>query len=138
MAAACLVRCKDDDTTVHLSIAYPYGHISRSLKSYDHKKLQIVPEESLNEERPDERRFILCSLCRLQRRHLRRPKFAIQKRTEPRGVALRERVERSKKSFKKRVSASKDILSRLGKPNQERFVKTVTKLRQVCGTKRGM
>ncbi|KAK0511239.1 hypothetical protein JMJ35_005812 [Cladonia borealis] len=138
MAAACLVRCKDDDTTVHLSIAYPYGHISRSLKSYDHKKLQIVPEESLNEEKPEERRFVFCSLCRLQRRHPRKSKFAIQKRTETRGVAFRERVERSKNSFKKRVSASKDILSRLGKPIQERFVKTVTKSRPVWGGKKGM
>ena len=53
-------------------------------------------------------------------------------------MAFRERVERSKNSFKKRVSASKDILSRLGKPIQERFVKTVTKLRPVWGEKKGM
>ena len=138
MAATCQVRCKDDDSTVHLSRAFPDGHMSRSLKSHDNKMLQTVPKKSMNEEKPDERRFVFCSLCRFQRRYPGRSKFAIQKRTNTRGVAFRKRVERSKDSFKKRVSASKDTLIQLGKSIQGRFVKTVTKLRHVWGRKKGM
>ena len=138
MAAKCLVPCKDDETTVHLSIAYPDGHNLLSLKDHDNKELLTVPKESLNKEKPDERRFLFCSLCRLQRRYPGRSNSAIQKRTGTRGVAFQKGVERSKNSFKKGVSASKDVLSRLEKPIQERFVKTVTKLRPVWGGKKGM
>ena len=138
MAATCPVPCMDDESTVQLSMTFPDGHMSRSLKSHDNKKLQTTPKGSTNEEKPDERRFVFCSLCRLQRRYSKESKFAIQTRTNTQGVAFRKRLERSKNSLKKRVSASMDTLSRLGKPIQERFVKAVTTLRPVWVGKKGM
>ena len=137
MAATCLDRCNDDDTSVHLCIACSDEHILYRLKSHENLELQMIPEELLNE-KSEERRFTSRSLCKTLGRSLRRSKFAIQKRTERRGVAFREQVERSKSSFKKRISASKELMSQLGKRIQKRFVMTGTKLRHICGRKRGM
>ncbi len=131
MAAIYLDQSRDDDTSVRLQISCPDEH------------------NSLSEEKLEKRRFKSRFLCKFLRRYLGRSKFAIQKRTERPRIALGERVEKPKNSFKKRVRssksshkkrirASKDMMSQLGKRIQERFVKTVTKFRHVCGRRKGM
>ena len=131
MAAIYLDQCRDYDTSVRPHMICPDEH------------------ESLNEEKPERRRFKSRSLCKFLRRHLARSKCATQKRTERPMKAFGEKVERSKDSFKRRVRTSKsslqkiirvskDMVGQLGKRIQERFVKTVTKFRHICGRKGGM
>ena len=138
MAATYLDRCRGDDTSVRLHMTCPDEHILYSLKTHENPKLQMIPEESLNKEKPEERRFKSVSFCKFLRRHLGRSKFAIQKRTERPRTVFGERVERSNNSIKKRIGASKDMMSQLGERIHECSVKAVTKLRHVCGRKRGM
>ena len=149
MAATCLDRCRGDDTSVRLHITCPDEHILYSLKPHENPKLQMIPEKSLNKEKPEERRFKSVSFCKFLKRHLGRSKFAIQERTERPRTVFGERVERSNNSFKKRIrtsksslkkriGASKDMMSQLGERIHECSVKAVTKLRHVCGRKRGM
>ena len=57
MAATCLDRYRDDDTSIHLCIACPDEHILSALKSHENVELEMVPEESLNGKEPEETQF---------------------------------------------------------------------------------
>ena len=149
MAATCLDRCRDGDTSVHLCIACPDEHILYPLNSHENVELEMVPEEPLNGKKPEETQFKTRSWCELQRRRLRRSKLAIQKGTERPNVLFRERIERSKESFKKRVRTSKnslkekirasqEMMGQLAERMKECFVTNVSKLRPVCGRNKGM
>ena len=149
MAATCLDRCRDDDTSIHLCIACPDEHVLYPLKSHENVELEMVPEGSLNGKKLEETQLKTRSLCELQRRRLRRSELAVQKTTDRPSVPFQGRIERLKESFKKRVRTSKsslkekirasqDMMTQLAERMKERFVTNVSKLQPICGRKKGM
>ena len=65
-------------------------------------------------------------------------KNSLKKTAKTSKTSLKKPAKMSKTLLRTRIRTSKNTMSQLGKGIQKRFVKTVTKFRQLCGRKRGM
>lgn len=137
MAVHCLDQCRDDATSVRPYISWPFEHSLHPFRSHESPKPQITQEPS-NNEKPKKHRFDEYFLSKCIRRHRHRSKFTPLNKTKRSKWALGERVERSRDSLKKKIRASEDMASHLGKRIRKCFVKIATKLPYLCGKKRSM